>query len=687
MAQSTPVHSGYTIINGTTTGSNGNKVNTWIEYKVTSRSIANNTSTLSVYLYARANTSGLKTEWDKTATYGSITVAGTSYSGPATSGYSFKSTSTYNLFSYKTDITITHTSDGSKSISISGTWNKGSSTSTYITGGSVSSTTVVLPTIPRTSTFTVPSFFYLGTAGTIYITRASDTFTHTVTYAFGSHSASLTGQTTSANITFPTSWADAIPTTSSGTGTITVSTYSGNTLVGSSSQTVQIKLPATGFNASIGSISDAEGGTVVPAAWGVYINGKSRLKITLNDVAASTGSSITSYSISGAGYTGTTNPYTTGTLNVTGSQTITAKVTDARGKTATKTKTITVNDYSVPVISNVSVYRCNSSGTADDDGTYCYIKAKATVTRYGSYNAPTFEYRVKTIDGTWSSYTTLTSETATIKSGILTSSGYDIEIRLSDYFTSTTAIRTINRSSSSDVPINFNASGSGVGIGGMSTTSGKLEVYYPTDFKNGVTVDGEGIVLKMFNDTSGTDWKTMLKAKVDYVRANGMSGKTYIMQGGWAGQAYGYAVIYWTNTYVVCDFYGLGGRWYRCVYNGSDYSYYCFSEDSSNDYTYNGLTIRARRRGSTCDIYVTGTTTSDIATSGATVTLCTLPEIYRPMYSYVNLVFMQANLMGQLNITTAGAVNLGYTHTITTSANVDLASGTSIWARTTYAVQ
>ena len=123
MAQTTPKNSGYTIINGSTTGKNGAKVNTWLEYKVT-QSIANNTSTIDVYLYARANTSGLSTSWDDTRSYGSITFDGSSHAGASISGYDFRNTSIYNEFAHYSQ-TVTHDSTGKKTITLAGTWDKG----------------------------------------------------------------------------------------------------------------------------------------------------------------------------------------------------------------------------------------------------------------------------------------------------------------------------------------------------------------------------------------------------------------------------------------------------------------------------------------------------------------------------------------------------------------------------------
>lgn len=154
MAQTTPKNSGYTIINGSTTGSNGSKVNTWIEYKVTAQSIENNTSTIDIYLYARANTAGLSTAWQYNNTYGSISLDGTAHAGPAlTNGYDFRSTSIYNQMAHYTT-TVTHNANGSKTIALAGSWNKGTSSSTYITGGSVPSTSVTLPTIPQYASVT-----------------------------------------------------------------------------------------------------------------------------------------------------------------------------------------------------------------------------------------------------------------------------------------------------------------------------------------------------------------------------------------------------------------------------------------------------------------------------------------------------------------------------------------------------
>lgn len=480
MAQTTPVHSGYTIINGSTTGSNGSKVNTWIEYKITSQNIENNTSTLNVYLYARANTSGLSTEWNKSNTYGSIVVNGTTYSGPAISGYSFKSTSTYNLMAYKEGIVITHNTDGTKSINVSGTWNKGTSSSTYITGGSVPNTSVTLTTIPRASSFTCDSTFNTGEPKSISISRASTSFTHKVTYSIGNNSATLTGQTTSASVNFPASW---LPSATTGTGTITVYTYNGttqneSTLIGSSSKTVTVNVPSSMIPTMSVTYSDA-GGLVPSSFGGIYVAGKSKFKVTISNATAGSGSSISSYYINAGGTTGSSNTLTTGWLTA-GTKTITAYVKDARGRQSGTYNSgdITVYAYSNPTISNVSVFRCNSGGTASDTGTYISIKATASCSSCNGKNSVTLKYRIRNAGGTWGSYVALTSGTAKVVGTYVATNNYEVEIIAYDAFGSESSpnVKVTRSVPSSTRIINIKSDGKGIAFGGFSTVSNAVEI-------------------------------------------------------------------------------------------------------------------------------------------------------------------------------------------------------------------
>lgn len=72
-------------------------------------------------------------------------------------------------------------------------------------------------------------------------------------------------------------------------------------------------------------------------------------------VAGNYGSKISSYSISGGGFSGTASSLITGFLNTSGTITFTAKVTDSRGRTSSAIKvSIEVVPYSAPSFSTTS---------------------------------------------------------------------------------------------------------------------------------------------------------------------------------------------------------------------------------------------------------------------------------------------------------------------------------------------
>lgn len=144
MARSTPVHSGYTIVSGAGTGPNGDRIDVWVEYKVTAQSTENNTSTLSAYFYA------CLADGQSSSTYGGDGCNST-FSINGVSGTNLKSNGSYD-FRTQTPVlmgtfdgTITHTEDGSKTVAVAGSF---TTPSDYITGGSVSAN-VTLPTINR----------------------------------------------------------------------------------------------------------------------------------------------------------------------------------------------------------------------------------------------------------------------------------------------------------------------------------------------------------------------------------------------------------------------------------------------------------------------------------------------------------------------------------------------------------
>ena len=212
-------------------------VDIWVSNQVTlrfgwwqdSQSIANNSSVVGWHLQLVTTGGSISSSASKSW---NVTVNGSNYSGTCTIGVGTNSTKT--LASGST--TIAHNADGTKSFSFSFSLQFDINYSGVGWIGTKSgSGSGTLSTIPRTSSVSSTSA-NIGENITITINRASSSFTHTLTYAFGNLSGTIASKTSSTSVswTLPTSFYAQIPNSRSGWGTITCDTYSGSTKIGSS---------------------------------------------------------------------------------------------------------------------------------------------------------------------------------------------------------------------------------------------------------------------------------------------------------------------------------------------------------------------------------------------------------------------------------------------------------------------
>ena len=329
-----------------------------------SKNVSANTSTITCKLYLVNDWSlSISGRSDNTCTIdGSVQT----FSSPAIS-----STGTHLLGTVSR--TVNHASDGSKSLTISAVFQIRATLSGTYYGTITASANITLDSIPRTSSVSAGNMT-MGSAGTITISRASSSFTHTLTYSFGNTSGTIATKTTVASVSWTPalSLASQIPNATSGTCTITCTTYNGNTNIGSKTCTLTLSVPAS-VKPTIFSLTASRIDGEVPSTWGIYIQTKSKVKLTINGAAGSYGSTIKSYSITGGGYSGSASALTTGFLNNSGTITFKATVTDSRGRVSAEASvSITVTAYSPPYFNSSLSQRCLSNGTLDDDGTYIH---------------------------------------------------------------------------------------------------------------------------------------------------------------------------------------------------------------------------------------------------------------------------------------------------------------------------
>lgn len=296
-------------------------------------------------------------------------------------------------------ITVTHNADGSKSISASASFSC-SNTQYYSPRSGSCSGTVNLTTIPRATTPSInkPSLD-CGNTITISGTSASSNFSHKVYVKWNgttTYLGTIASGTTSPSFsyTIPTDWEKNLPNSTSGIATFTLETFSGSTSVGSKSVNATIKV-RSGVVPSIGTISISDTNSIC-AGIGQIVQSQSALKFAIS-ASGSQGSSISSIStrFNSADYIGSN--FTTSTIYASGTINYTTTVTDSRGRTASKSGSVTVVPYSRPSMTNISAKRANSSYVIDEaSGTYALLHFKVGFTSLSGKNVTSFyiQYRV-----------------------------------------------------------------------------------------------------------------------------------------------------------------------------------------------------------------------------------------------------------------------------------------------------
>lgn len=380
-----------------------NTSNTYVKYRLVvnllSQDIVGNTSTVNVQLQAWRTNTGYTTYGSGTA---SVNVEGVQYN----EGIASSQTITYNSYTvlYNDNHTIAHNADGTKSPSIGGYF----SISAPVSGG-WNNFTFSLPTIPRASqVFATNADIESSTS--ININRYSSSFTHTLKYTFGSLTGTIaTAVETSYGWTIPTTFYAQIPNSKSGTCTITCETYSGATLIGTSTTTFTASVNEVVNKPTISAtISDSN--TTTSTLTG---NNQNMVKYFSNAAFSITSTAKNSATIASRSIVcgNLSSTSASGTLNAVESGTFVVSATDSRGISNSVTYSRTLVDY-VRLTFNPVLYRT----TPTDGG--------VSITFTGNYFNSTFgsianqlgdtagqyriywKYREKGTT-TWSAYTTV----------------------------------------------------------------------------------------------------------------------------------------------------------------------------------------------------------------------------------------------------------------------------------------
>ena len=395
---------------------------------------------------------------------------------------------------------IDHESDGSKTFTVS-------AFSGWLYGNgdyNAPAQSFELPTIPRA---TVPSVgaATIGEEVTISLPRAASTFTHTLTYSFGSASGTIGSDLgTRAVWRLPESLAAQIPNDPDGTGTLTCETYSGSTIIGSKTIAFTASVPGSmkpALTPGWATVTYDNSGTKASAirAW---VQGYSKARAEFDDsrITCKQGASVRGYSITYLGKTVSESPYRTETIGGTAA-TVRCTVTDSRGLSAYEDFEIAIHPYAPPAITGARLYRADGDGAASDSGTHIAGRATANYYPIGGENAATIRGYWKAVGGSYGSGEALSSGVTGIISGsavISTERSYVAKLVITDSLGNTAEFE--DSIPTERVAFHLKEGGNGAAFGKAAETEYVLELAEDWELKGGKKA-GAGIL----QTTAATD--------------------------------------------------------------------------------------------------------------------------------------------------------------------------------------
>lgn len=466
----------------------------YIEYSYT-QNTSTNQSTISHALKLEQLTDSYDFDGTMTVDY---YVAGDKFSFSGNVDINDKGNKGYTITIKNGTTIVTHSSDGTKTISFScsGNCNSGG----YGPGTiSLSSTNVTLTTIARFSSITSASSVTLGNACSVQWTPASTLFRyklkfvlHNWNYTTSAIHPNQTSSYTYSGYSIPLNVANQLPKSTSGTMTVYLYTYSDSACskqIGSTaSKTFTVTVPSTVIP-TLGTVS----ATIVNSnsvinGWGVAVAGYTKVNVAAI-ASGSYSSTISSFTISGSYSTtqnGTSLDYTGDAISSSGSKTFTVVAKDSRGRSSASKSTtaITFYAYSAPKVSAFTVARSSSNAkqvVAKANWTYASVNGNNVVTA-------TLYYK-KSSATSWTKYGTLSKNTSTtLTAEFEETSSYNFKVVVTDSLSK--SAQEEGFVSTIEVTMDFRAGGKGLGIGKIAE-SDNLEIAFDTIFMGNVYIQAE----------------------------------------------------------------------------------------------------------------------------------------------------------------------------------------------------
>ena len=469
------------MASGNFISSTGTNLNLYVTWSSTTN-VSSNTSVVTANVYMRSYTiSG------KALTNSYITINGNKKSFAGTSLNKTSNSLTDTLLTTHS-VTVSHNTDGSKSIVITANLEFNGTVSGKYLSNITASKTVNLDTIPRASSFTIPSTVNTGSNLNVTISPANNSFKHKVRLlidgAIKYTSSFIAAGTTSFSYPIPHGW---LPNHTLKVMTVKVLTYtSSETYIAEKERTINVTVPSN-IKPTVSALTPSLYGTGLD---GQYIQGKSQVKLVVTAKAGDGASAaISSYTFKGANISGTSSEFvgssntkTSSVINDSGTVTYQVVVKDSRGRESEPFSTsIKVHKYAAPQVKSISAQRCLIDGKLDTNGTYAKVTVKISYSSIDEHNKVTLKLFNNKDNYTVAKTVLDSNNTEDTYSGVYggdfeNNQSYTIRATITDSMggkhNKATTLQVSERT------INIAKYGNGVAIGGLST------VERPTDADN-----------------------------------------------------------------------------------------------------------------------------------------------------------------------------------------------------------
>ena len=406
-------------------------------------------------------------------------------------------------------LTIPHNDDGTKSISIS------TRLTTVADMGDIGRIhgTVNLSTIPRASAIRSVSSTELGQPITVSIDKKAAAFRHQVWWSVNGSAWIDLGNNhdTSVQFTVPIDYANRITNSDTGTVDVCVRTLKGDTIIGRDVYLngTSILVPKN-IVPTLDSITASERTSkiaeIIPK--GNFVKDKSTIRLEALGAKGAYGSTIVSTELS-LGNLVVRAPQGDFPANTNGTVTATAKITDSRGRTATKSIQINIVDYYAP---KILAFLANRAGNGTNKTIMSTVLANVSPLIVNGSNINRYNLKIQYSEknsNRWLDAVSLTAQTVEkinrqIDSGAYYALDKSYNIRLVIQDRVSEIVDSVLTVRSSEVLV---ALGDGrIGFGGFPELKKHCEFFKPATMHNSLNVEGgilsNGKPIQEFADTT-----------------------------------------------------------------------------------------------------------------------------------------------------------------------------------------